>query len=179
MPTLVLVTGPPAAGKSTLAARLADDLGLPLLAKDAFKEAVADGFGVSTFDDGRRAGAAAVRALYATAAELLRREVSCIVVSAFPRGFAETDLAPLLALAAGAVVDCRAADDICRERYRSRTGRHPCHADTDRVDTIDWRAYDPLDLDVPVLTVDTTDGYRPGYETVLSFVSGRVVPLRT
>lgn len=176
MPTLLLVTGPPAAGKSTLAARLADDLGLPLLAKDAFKEAVADGFRVSTLDESCRAGAAAVGVLYATAAELLRRDVSCVVESAFPRGLAETDLAPLLELAEGIVVDCRAADDVCGERYRARTGRHPCHFDAHRID-IDWRAYDPLDLDVPALTVDTTDGYRPGYETVLSFASGHVVPL--
>lgn len=179
MPTLLLVTGPPAVGKSTLAARLAADLGVPLLAKDVFKETIADGFGVSTLDESRRAGLAAVRALYAAVAELLRREVSCVVESAFPRGLAETDLAPLLAIADGAVIDCRAPDEVCRRRYESRTGRHSCHVDAVRATAIDWRAYDPLDLDVPTLTVDTTVGYRPGYETVFSFAAERVVPLRT
>lgn len=179
MPTLVLVTGPPAAGKSTLAARLADDMRYPLLAKDAFKEAIADGWGVSTLDDSRRAGAAAVRTLYAMGLELLRRDVSVIIESAFHRGLAETDLAPLLALAEGVVIDCRAPDELCRERYVARTGRHPCHFDAERSGNLDWDTWRPLDLDVPALTVDTSDGYDPGYDAVVSFVAERVVPLGT
>ena len=41
-PLVVLVNGLPGSGKSTLAADLADELGLPLLSKDAIKETVAD-----------------------------------------------------------------------------------------------------------------------------------------
>lgn len=45
MPQLVIVSGAPGAGKSTLAAPLAIALGLPLLAKDTIKEAVRDALG--------------------------------------------------------------------------------------------------------------------------------------
>jgi predicted kinase len=41
----VLVVGWPASGKSTLAAALAAELDLPLLAKDEVKEALMDGLG--------------------------------------------------------------------------------------------------------------------------------------
>lgn len=41
-PLVVLVNGLPGSGKTTLAADLADELGLPLLSKDAIKETVAD-----------------------------------------------------------------------------------------------------------------------------------------
>ena len=38
----VVVTGPPGSGKSTLAPSLADELDLPLLAKDTVKQALLD-----------------------------------------------------------------------------------------------------------------------------------------
>ena len=38
---------------------------------------------------------------------------------------------------------------------------------------IDWDRYEPMELfDVPLLLVETSDGYRPDYPTVLSFVEG-------
>jgi predicted kinase len=43
--TLVLVTGPPASGKTSLAQPLARHLGRPLLGKDTIKEALFDSLG--------------------------------------------------------------------------------------------------------------------------------------
>ena len=44
------------------------------------------------------------------------------------------------------------------------------HRDGDRA--IDWDRYGLMELDVPSLVVDTSDGYRPDYPTVLAFVEG-------
>ena len=44
-PLIVLVNGPPGAGKSTLALRLADELMLPLLMRDQIKEVLFDTLG--------------------------------------------------------------------------------------------------------------------------------------
>ncbi|MEV0644466.1 ATP-binding protein [Phytomonospora sp. NPDC050363] len=182
MSRVVLVAGAPGSGKTTLSRRLAGDLGWVLLAKDALKETIADAVGVSGVGESGRVGLAAVRVLYSVASQLAGRGVPVVVESAFHAGRARADLAPLLAVAAGVVVECVAPVEVCAQRYAARVaagGRHPCHFDAERLagGGPDFAAYGPLGLAVPTLRVDTVDGYEPGYAEVLAFVSGGVVPL--
>ena len=51
MKRFVVVNGPPGSGKTTISADLAERLGLPLFAKDAIKEALADHLGVIDADE--------------------------------------------------------------------------------------------------------------------------------
>ena len=37
------------------------------------------------------------------------------------------------------------------------------------VGTFDWSPFEPLDLDVPRLLVDTTDGYAPDLAAIVAF----------
>ena len=59
--TLVLVTGSPASGKTSLAQPLARQRGLPLLGKDAIKEALFDTLGTGGRTWSRRLGRPATR----------------------------------------------------------------------------------------------------------------------
>ncbi len=57
-PLLVVVTGPPAAGKTTIAREIARRLHLPLIAKDTIKEALFDGLGTGDLAWSQRLGTA-------------------------------------------------------------------------------------------------------------------------
>jgi len=66
--TFVVVSGPPASGKSTLAGALAHELKLPLIAKDTIKDALMTVLPVPDVEASRQLGRAAIKAMLAVAA---------------------------------------------------------------------------------------------------------------
>lgn len=67
----ILVSGMPASGKSTIAAYLSRELGLPLLSKDSIKELLFDDLGFSSRAEKVRLGVAAMDILYYAAGQLM------------------------------------------------------------------------------------------------------------
>lgn len=182
-PPLVLVGGAPGSGKTTLAIALAPRLALPLLRKDAFKETLFDALreagspeAVSEREPSKRLGWAAIRLLYARAGDLLAAGCGCIVESNFYRGVSEQDLAPLLAMSDPRLIHCEAPDSVLLARYQARHvagERHPAHVDGAAID--DFRralaagSFAPLDVTIPVLRVNTVDGYEPDFGVIVRF----------
>ena len=150
---LVLVTGPPAAGKTTLARPLAGALGLPLIGKDLIKEALFDALGVGDRAWSRRLGVASYEVLYAVAGELSAAVVDAnLGPEAGPR---------LCAVHADLVeVFCRCPADEVERRFAARaSARHPGHVDHltgPEMKEALARGIEPLRLGGPVLEVDTS-----------------------
>lgn len=69
----ILVTGIPAAGKSTMAALLADKLKLPVISKDSIKELLFDNVGFKSRQEKVNLGTAAMEIMYYVAEQLMRQ----------------------------------------------------------------------------------------------------------
>jgi predicted kinase len=126
-PLLVVVTGPPASGKTTVARRIAHGVGLPLFAKDDFKEILFDVVGTGDREWSRRLGDAVFRILFHLMNEELRAGGSIVVEANFAPGLTEPQVAELPPHRFVQLY-CTAPEDVLVERFRSRA-RHPGHLD--------------------------------------------------
>jgi predicted kinase len=151
--TLVLVTGPPASGKTTLAQPLARHLGLPLLGKDTIKEALFNTLGTGDRAWSRRLGAASYAVLLALAGEL---PAAMLDANFYP------DHGPELLRACQRPIEvfCRCpAAEVERRFTRRAPARHPGHVDhvlDDQLKAALDGGVGPLGLGGPVLEVDTS-----------------------
>ena len=166
MALFVVVSGPPASGKSTLAPVLARELTLPLLAKDTIKDALMSKLAVPDVEASRQLGRAAVAAMLAVAAD---SPVGAVIESNFYRTVAVNDLRGL----PGTVIEvfCRCSVEEAERRYKARAGtRHAGRFDHVRTRAELWNdeVGEPVDGGWPVLEVDT---HQPvNVRTVLEFI---------
>lgn len=152
-PLFVVVSGPPASGKSTVAPVIARGLGLPLLAKDVIKEALFEVLGAGDVQESRRLGTAAVGVMLALAEFMPAGAV-------FESNFYRRRARPLLSALPGKVVEvfCRCERDVAEERYRRRAStRAAGHFDDQRQPEELWDEdiSNPVAGGWPVVEVDT------------------------
>jgi predicted kinase len=147
----VVVSGPPASGKSSLAPALAAELDLPLLAKDVIKDALVEVLDAPDLPRSRELGRAAVHVLL-TVARTARRGVLEGVW--YDRTHAS------LAALPGPVVEvfCRCPPDVLRERYAARSaarGAGYFDLERDPIELWNTEVGTPVAGGWPVLEVDT------------------------
>ena len=175
---LILVNGSAASGKTTLANALAEALRLPLISKDELKESLMDSLGCPDRARSRELGGATYALLYLLMERLLSAGVSLIVDANFSHVVSDREILQVAGNARIAQVLCQTSDAEVFRRYRERAesgDRHPAHHDTapetiaDLQTSLAGNRHQPLDLGAPLLVVDTTDGYSPGFEEIVAF----------
>jgi predicted kinase len=170
LPRLVVVTGPPGAGKTTIAAELRTRLGLPLIAKDTLKELLGGALGLEERARSQQLGAVVFELIALVVKELLEQGVSVIAEGNFTR---HSTLVFRLPPAEIVQVHVTAEPDTLRTRLRERDARHPVHYDREAADEVsaraaagEWRA---LPLGGRLIEIDTTTTW-PDLDQVLARV---------
>jgi predicted kinase len=157
-PLLVVVTGPPAAGKTTIARELAARLRLPLIAKDTIKEALFDRLGAGDLAWSARLGDATYLAMQALAVDSAAAGASLVLEGNLVQG-SELEAALSALPARFFQVHCSAPIEVLIERYNTRI-RHPGHIDAKREEALREAVrtgrHEPLDLPGETIRIDTT-----------------------
>jgi predicted kinase len=177
-PLLLVVTGRPATGNTTLVHKLATDLRLPLIHKDGLNEPLFDVLGAPDRAASRKLGVASLRLQCVIAAGLLQVGISLIIASNFSERY---DGASLRALAYEhgariAQVWLTAEPSMLVERFERRAAagdRHPGLMELAYIDELRQALVapgdTPLSLPGPIFAMDTTDFNVTDYMGVLTF----------
>jgi predicted kinase len=163
LPLLIVVTGSPASGKTSVAETLAEALHLPLITKDGIKEEIYDALENADPSDSHRLGYVAIRLMHSWARTFLEKGVPLILESNFKRSLSMPGLQELFGVSRPLLIQCSVPEEEAVQRYieRSERGeRHPVHDDANHVEELreDLRSgdYDLRDTGVPTLLVDTS-----------------------
>jgi len=170
-PIMILVSGMPASGKSTLVEHLASELRLPFFTKDGLKVLLVDVdlVPVDELDEetSERLGAQAITALYHIAQRILEAGGSVLLEANFRAELTRSQIEPFHSQAIVRQVACKLPMYKIVERFEERQNGDERQSVIAEVDDIEQLAENlerkdngPI-VGVPTLLVDTSDGFDP------------------
>lgn len=178
-PTLIVFTGLPGTGKTTLSQAAAEALNLPLIAKDTIKEIMFDELGWSDSAWSAKLARATLRIMDNIAEQQLSTGHSLILESNYSPKLASQKFQQWQATYACDIIQvvCRTDIEVLAHRVKERahTTRHPGHLD--RVPLDDFRKGfadrvangedQPMDVKGRVIIVDTTNFEAVGITNII------------
>jgi predicted kinase len=180
VPVLVIVSGPPGAGKTTVAGRIADEFGLPHLDRDDFKDSLFDSLGWSDRAWSKRVGAASWELLMAMTEKLIAASVPVVIDTNFEPEWAKEWLEPFQGRHPHVPVEihCHAEASELARRFRERWeqgDRHQGHTDflADEgayLDELSHRDFTPVRVGERLVEVDTAQPKQIDWEGIFSTV---------
>src|SRR3954447_17994480 len=171
-PTLVVISGPAGAGKTTLAHELARAIGCPAICRDEIKEGMVHATGSFEPAPGDALTVRTFPLFFAVMRQLLEGGVTVVAEAAFQDQVWRPQLEALMPLAALRVVQCHTDPETARHRINDRRSR-AAHADASVLDDAGYfDDFHRVAMRVPTIDVDTTSGYSPSLDHLVAFVNG-------
>ena len=174
----ILVNGPPASGKTTIAEDLAAHFHLPILARDAVQEALYDTLGTGDREYNRLLGRAGMTVIWRML-QYFPPDAAVIIDTwcRYPPYDWLTDGLRSAGIACFVEVFCWAKGDILAQRYLNRVGlRHPGHPGKELAPELIEVAKKakPTGL-TEVLVVDTSHGANISHSDIIQWVNDRLL----
>ena len=179
-PTLIIVSGRPGSGKTTLGRKLAEALSCPFISRDEIYEGLFRTFaGRPELAEKERVTWVAFETFFRLRGFLLSSDVTFVAEAAFQDERWRIGLEPFVPLADMKLVHCVLGPEVARERTINRRLEQRPVPGSSRASaglTADApppaiRPFEPLSLSVPTLNVDTADGYDPKLDEIVAFIT--------
>jgi len=176
---LIIISGPPCTGKTTLGKKIAKEFRLPFISKDDIKESLFDDLGWNDRETSKKYGVASYSFLYYYIGSLLSAGVSFIAESNFKPEYENERFLNLKKKYDFETfqIMCHTNGEILFERFkiRSESGeRHPGHVDhlnyDEFKDTLLKGGHESLDIGGKVFDIDTTDFNTVDYDKLFSAI---------
>lgn len=178
-PTLIIVTGLPATGKTTIATTISHRLAIPLFCKDDIKEILFDQLGPGDRARSRELGKSSVELLYYSAEILLKAGKSVMIEANFNPTFATKALLELKEKYSPEIIQirCFAQGEIVFERFKARAlsgDRHAGHMDNGNLEELKplllQEKIEAVDVGGRFIDVDTTDFEKIDYDGIVRII---------
>lgn len=174
-PLLVIVTGRPASGKTTLAHILTKEIKCPLLSRDQFKEGYINTLAPDHNQPDEKVNKDIYETFFQAIDLLISKNISIIAEAAFQHKLWEPKLTGLFNKSDIRIIVCKTTLELARERFYKRISDQPerkkFHGeDPNKKTSLLFEDYEMLHLPLPTLRVDTTNNYNPGLEKIVDFL---------
>jgi predicted kinase len=177
-PLLIVVSGMPGAGKTTLAHRLAASVGCPAICRDEIKEGLVATVPNVTPGQNDELSRQANHLFFEIIEILLEAGATTVAEAAFQDRLWRPGLEPLQDLARIRIVHCVVDPELALARSLSRRAGNQlrrAHLDPGPAEAGAYldrlRAFERVGLPVPLIEADTTDGYRPALAELAAFAT--------
>jgi adenylate kinase family enzyme len=182
-PILIVITGRPGSGKTTLARTLARTIRCPIISRDEIKEGLVNTLKNSEILFEADLNGDVYNTFFETIEFLLRKNITLVSEAAFQHKLWTPKLNSLKKIAQIKLICCSVNSQLAKSRFIQRGLEDPerayFHDDwsiqktkegTDPLNS----SYEPPKLSVPTLIVDTSENYQPIFEEIVAFVNDPV-----
>ena len=176
-PTLIIITGLPGTGKTSLGKEIASNFNLPFISKDAFKEILFDVLGSKDREWSKKIGMASYDILYHITEENLKANKSLIIETNFDPSFANKKIHEFTKKYnfTPFQIRCITNGKILFQRFKERSNsseRHEGHCDNDNLEkwgpVLEKGSIEALEIDGETFDIDTTDFEKINYKELFN-----------